>query len=198
MVGGALAADLLARLQPLRFVEADGAADREAAFRIRYRAVIAVGMASADLFRDETECDAYDEGAVHVLGWDGDTPVATCRLVFPVPGRPLPLETAFALSIADPDRVVEFGRVAIDSKYRGEGHRLFMGLAARAWLSMQKRGFTRVVGVTPERLVQFLRGLGFPLTVLGPPTMYWGEERYPILCDGVVAAGIIGETWEAI
>jgi N-acyl-L-homoserine lactone synthetase len=87
------------------------------------------------------------------------------------------------------------GRVAIDRARRGEGHRLVMGLAARGWLAMEARGATIAIGVTPERLVAFFSRLGFPITVLGPPVVYWGEERVPILCDGARAAVALGQLW---
>jgi N-acyl-L-homoserine lactone synthetase len=132
---------------------------------------------------------------VQVVGWDGDRAVATCRLVFARDGRPFPLETAFAVTLPSRDRTVEMGRVAIDSHRRGEGHRLVMGLAARGWLAMEARGATVAIGVTPERLVAYFSTLGFPVTVLGPPRVYWGEERVPILCEGVRAAAALGRLW---
>jgi N-acyl-L-homoserine lactone synthetase len=193
--GGRVAADLLAWLAPLRFLEAADDEAREACYRLRYRAVVEVGMEAADRFGGQIESDAYDEQAVHILGWDADTPVATCRLVFRGDGHRLPLETVYDLPQKGLDRVVEWGRVAIHSSRRGDGHRLFMGLAARAWLSMESRGSTTAVGVTPERLVRFFRALGFPLTVLGPPKVYWGEERSLVLCDGPAAVRMLGELW---
>ena len=194
-IGRAVAADLLDWLSPLRFDEAASESERREAYRLRYRAVVERGMATADRFPDGLESDAHDAGAVQVVGWDGDQAVATCRLVFDQSGRPFPLETEFALTLPSRERTVEWGRVTIDSGRRGEGHRLIMGLAARGWMAMEARGATVAIGVTPERLVVFLNTLGFPLTVLGPPRMYWGEERVPVRCEGARAAAALGRLW---
>jgi hypothetical protein len=194
-VGRAVAADLLTWLAPLRFEEAAAEAQRREAYRIRYRAIVNVGVDLADRCPDGLEHDAIDDDAVQIVGWDGDRAVATCRLVFGESGRPFPLETAFALTLPSRERTAEMGRVSIDPERRGEGHRLVMGLAARAWLAMEARGATAAIGATPERLVAFFGTLGFPVTVLGPPRAYWGEERVPILCDGARAAVALGQLW---
>ncbi|MGE0359867.1 MAG: GNAT family N-acyltransferase [Vicinamibacterales bacterium] len=194
-VGRGVAIELLHWLRPLRFEEATDDASRREAFRLRYRAVVGEGLDSADRFPDGLEHDAHDDAAVQLVGWDGDHAVATCRLVFAQPDRPFPLESAFALTLPSRERTVEWGRVAIDSSRRGEGHRLVMGLAARGWQAMEARGAAVAIGITPERLVAFFGTLGFPLTVLGPPRHYWGEERVPILCDGAAAAEALGRLW---
>ncbi|HUU35116.1 MAG TPA: GNAT family N-acyltransferase [Vicinamibacterales bacterium] len=197
-VGRAVAADLLTWLRPLRFDEASDERECREAFRLRCRAVVEGGMDTADRFPDGLERDAHDADAVQLIGWDGDQAVATCRLVFARSGRPFPLETAFALALPSRERTVEWGRVTIDSSRRGEGHRLVMGLAARGWLAMEARGATVAIGVTPERLVAFLSTLGFPLTALGPPRVYWGEERVPIQCEGVHAAAALSRLWGSV
>jgi N-acyl-L-homoserine lactone synthetase len=194
-IGRAVAADILDWLCPLRFDEASGETERREAFRLRYRAVVEGGMDRADRFPDGLEQDDHDVDAVQLIGWDGDQAVATCRLVFGQSGRPFPLETAFALTLPSRERTVEWGRVTIHSRRRGQGHRLVMGLAARGWLTMEALGATVAIGITPERLVAFFTTLGFPLTVLGPPRVYWGEERVPILCEGVQAAAALGRFW---
>jgi len=194
-IGRAVAADVLDWLGPLRFDEASSEAECREAFRLRYRAVVDVGMDTADKFPDGLERDEYDVDAVQIVGWDGDQAVATCRLVFAQVGRPFPLETTFALTLPSRERTVELGRMTIDSSRRGEGHRLWMGLAARVWQAMEARGADTVIGATPERLVGFFTALGFPVDVLGPPHMYWGEERVPILCEGEVAAAVLGHFW---
>jgi N-acyl-L-homoserine lactone synthetase len=45
---------------------------------------------------------------------------------------------------------------------------------------MRARGLTKVVAATPARLVRLFETLGFAVTVLGRPRVFWGEERYPI------------------
>jgi N-acyl-L-homoserine lactone synthetase len=195
LIGRAAAVDLLNWLSPLRFDEASSESERVEAFRLRYRAVVDTGMDSPDRFPDGIERDDHDADAVQVVGWDGDRAVATCRLVFARPDRLLPLETAFDLTLPSRVGLVEWGRVATDPSRRGEGHRLVMGLAARGWLAMETWGATVAIGVTPQRLVSFLGALGFPLTVLGPSRVYWGEDRVPVLCEAATAAAVIADVW---
>jgi N-acyl-L-homoserine lactone synthetase len=193
--GDGLAAALLAELEPLRFAEAAGAGECEDAFRLRRRAVVERGMVPDRPLVDGLERDEFDAGAVQILGWDGDRPVATCRLVLPAAGRALPVVTAFGLSVPDPARVVEWGRVVVDPGYRGDGHSVLMGLMARGWLSMRARGLTTVVAATSGRLVELFRTLGFAVTVLGPPRAHWGEERVPILCEAAAAVPHLARQW---
>jgi hypothetical protein len=88
-----LAADIVNR-SGLRFTLATDDATREIAYRLRYQAVVDQGWQVGSDYPDGREQDAYDVRAVHVLGWDADTPVATGRLV-PPPGR-LPTEMRVA------------------------------------------------------------------------------------------------------
>jgi len=154
-------------------------------------------LAAADEFADRLEQDEYDDRAVQILGRDGTRVIATCRLVLPMPDRPLPMEAEFALRSAEIGSVIELGRVVVDPSYRGDGHSVLMGLAGQAWRSMRARGFTRAIGATPMRLIQLFDALGFTVTRLGPPRLYWGEERYPILCEGKPAIPEIERRWIA-
>jgi N-acyl-L-homoserine lactone synthetase len=194
--GDDLAGKILGDLEPLRFEEATQPTEREACFRLRYRAVIEMAMAE-DRFYEGIERDEFDEDAVQILGRDPARIVATARLVLPVDGRPLPTEDQFGLRISAEGGVVELGRVVVDPLYRGDGHSVFMGLAAQAWLSMRARGFTTAIAATPARLIALFEALGFAVTVLGPPRTWWGEERYPIVCDGRPAIPGIGQRWLA-
>jgi N-acyl-L-homoserine lactone synthetase len=197
VVGDAIAADILERLAPLRFNEAKGKGERESGFRLRYRAVVERNMRASDNFPESLECDEFDPGAVHILGWDGERPIGTCRLVLPVPGRPLPIEEAFGLRVAGSDRMVEYGRMVVDPDYRGRDHGVLLGLVARSWLSMRTLGFTAAVGATPERLVKLFDALGFTMTVIGPPRVHWGEKRCLIVCDGRTAIPGLKRLWAA-
>lgn len=176
-----VAARILASLRPLRFREATSAPEREACLRLRYQAVIERRLATAESFPDGLESDGFDADAVHVLGSDGSRPIAASRIVLPAAGRPLPTEAAFGVQLPAAAVIVEWGRIVVDPDYRGDGHRVFMGLAARCWLSTRARGYTTVIGATPKRLVAMFDALGFPVTVLGAARQYWGEERHPIL-----------------
>jgi N-acyl-L-homoserine lactone synthetase len=185
--GDALAAQLLADLEPLAFREVLGDKERDDAYRLRYRALAEMGVDGATAFPDGRERDEFDATAVQIVGCEAETVIATCRLVLPAPGRLLPMQTAFGLTLEKEDDLVEWGRVVVDPAYRGDGHSVFMGLASRGWLSLRARGFTRAIAATPKRLVALFDALGFAVTVLGQPRMYWGEERYPILCEGRAA-----------
>jgi N-acyl-L-homoserine lactone synthetase len=193
--GDAVAKDLLAWLYPLRFAEAADEGEREAAYRLRYRAVLDERMEDPARFPQGMEYDEYDSDAVQILGWDETGPIATCRLVLPAPDRCLPFEKVFGPVARATGPMVEWGRVVVDSHLRGQGGRIFMGLAARGWLSMRSRGLSAAIGVTPERLIRLFRALGFPLVVLGPPRVHWGEERVPILCEGPVAVQTLEHMW---
>lgn len=195
--GAAIAHHLLSWLAPLRFDEASNDEEREAAYRLRYRAVVHEGMDDAARFPDGIERDEFDEDAVHILAWDANEPIATCRLVFRTSGRLLPFEKSFGPMSDTSSRTVEWGRVTVDERLRGDGARIFMGLAARAWLCMRARDYTTAVGVTPERLVRLIRALGFPVEVIGRPEIHWGTERVPILCTGEDAVLALEQMWLA-
>lgn len=180
--GDAIAAEILAELDPFRFDEAADPAEREECFRLRYRAILEFELAAAERFPDGLERDGFDIDAVHIIGRDGARAIATCRIVLPAPGRTLPLERAFGLELPDID-VVEWGRLVVDPDYRGDGHSVLMGLAARGWIATRALAYAAIVAATPKRLIGLFEALGFAVTVLGPPRRYWGDARYPILCD---------------
>jgi N-acyl-L-homoserine lactone synthetase len=192
--GDALAQQLLAWLHPLRFEEAGAQEQREAAYRLRYQAVIEEGMEPTPSAADRLERDAFDDGAVQILGWDGAEAIATCRLVLSGAGPCLPLEESFG-PVARAGPVAEWGRVVSDRRLRGEGARIVMGLAARGWLSMRSRGVVTAIGVTSPRLVTLFRALGFPLVVLGTAQVHWGVRRVPVICEGPAAVQMLEHLW---
>ena len=181
--GDAIAADLLSQLQPMRFAEAINERERTEAFRLRYRAIAELGLASLQEYPHGLDCDDLDADATQIVGWDGETAVATLRIVQRSDGRALPVESAFSLDLASVEPVVEWGRLVVDPNYRGDGQSVLLGLAARAWISMRSLGFTTAVGATSKQIIALLEGIGFAITVLGPARMYLGAERYPILCE---------------
>jgi N-acyl-L-homoserine lactone synthetase len=187
LAGDAIARQWLTELEPLVFVEAVDAGECADAFRLRYRALAEMGVDAASTFPDGMERDEFDAGAVHILGREAESLVATSRLVLPAPGRQLPMLSAYDLALSDTSDLVEWGRLVVDPAYRGDGHSVLLGLAAQGWLSLRARGFSRAIAATPRRLVNLFDVLGFAVTVLGAPRLYWGEERCPILCDGPAA-----------
>jgi N-acyl-L-homoserine lactone synthetase len=181
--GDAVADEILSGLDPFRFGEAADPAALSECFRLRYRAVPEFDPAAAGRFSSEEERDEFDSHAIQIIGRDGATPIATCRIVLPVAGQLLPMERAFGLALSLTSPMVEWGRVVVDPAYRGDGHSIFMGLAAQGWRTMRERGYTTAVGATPPRLVALFEALGFAVTSLGLARSYWGEPRVPILCE---------------
>jgi N-acyl-L-homoserine lactone synthetase len=194
-VGDAIAAEILASLEPFRFAEATDEAAMTECFRLRHRALLEFDPAAAGVCPDAEELDEFDADAVQLIGRDHTRAIATSRLVLPSPGRLLPVEGAFGLEVSSGGRVVEWGRVVVDPAYRGDGHSVFMGLAAQGWVSMRARGYAAAIGATPERLVGLFEALGFAVTVLGPPRRYWGEERVPILCGALQSIERLETSW---
>jgi N-acyl-L-homoserine lactone synthetase len=196
--GDAVVRKVLASMLPLRFDPASDEHECEAAFRLRYRAVVERNMTAAEQFPEGLEQDEFDSRAIHIVGWDGERPVATCRLVLPEDGQRLPLEQDFCIELAAREQTVELGRMVIEREHRGAGHRMLIGLASRAWLCMRERGLTDVVAATPARLAQLFGTLGFAVTVLGPPRIHWGEERLPFHCDGLATLSRIQQLWAGL
>jgi N-acyl-L-homoserine lactone synthetase len=193
----AIAADILAELEPFQFREAVAEAEEEECFRLRYRAVVEFELAAAETLPDGRERDAFDTGAVQIIGCDGPRAIATCRLLLPSPDRILPAARAFGVELPRGVDVVEWGRVVVEPDYRGDGHSIFLGLAAQGWRSMRARGYVACIAATPKRLIGLFEVLGFTVTVLGPPRHYWGDERYPILCDVLPAIERLDMRWRA-
>ena len=175
---------LLVAAPELRVAVAGTAAEREAAYRLRYEQVVAHGWADREQLPDGLEQDAFDADALHVCAWDSDALVGTLRLVLPVPGRPLPVEAAFELEIDPRGEVVEAGRLVIAPGYRGDpAHRAWGALFACGWLAMRARGFCVLAGAAAPRTVEQLRALGLPFEILGPTRPHWGEDRHPVRLD---------------
>ncbi|MEO8285170.1 MAG: hypothetical protein ABI670_01900 [Chloroflexota bacterium] len=72
--------------------------EKEVAYNLRYEAIVARGWARPEDFPGGIERDV-DERAVQFVGWHGNLPVATGRIVFPEPRRLLPTEEAFGIVI---------------------------------------------------------------------------------------------------
>jgi hypothetical protein len=179
-----LAGRLLAGARELRVAVAGTRAEREAAYRLRYRQVVEGGWASPDALPTGMEYDAYDAAALQVCAWRGAALVGTLRLVLPDQGRPLPVEAAFEIEIAPSGAVAEAGRLVIAPGWRGDpAHRAWGALFARAWLSLRARGFAVLAGTASPRMVGQLRALGLPFEVHAPARRHWGEDRHPVRLD---------------
>lgn len=175
----ALATACIARAAPVRFGVATLAEDVEAAYRLRHEVVIEQGWATADALPGDLERDAHDDEAVLVAGWHHDRVVATARLIRPVDEHPLPTETAFDITLAGRDRLVDIGRVCVASDYRDAAHRIFRGVLGQVWCEMHRLGYQEAATVISDVMARLYERWGLGVTILGPSRMYWGEWRWP-------------------
>ncbi len=143
-------ADELAAACPPRLGIADSPADLLAAHRLRSRDGV----------------DVFDARSLQVCAWDGDTLVGTLRLALPMPGKRLPVEEEFDLTVASEGEVVDVGPplVAADGE---QAQRIADGLLAQAWFETRARGYLVMAGVASSRLVGHYRALGLAVEELG-------------------------------
>lgn len=169
----------IARARPMRVAIATQD-EMDEVFRLRLRCVLERGWAQAQNFSEGVEKDGFDDVAVHVVARDEGDIVGTCRLVFPEPGRPLPTEEAFEIVIEPRGDVVDWGRLVVSGRYRGDArHVVSAALLARCWLEMSGRGYSIIGGAAARPIIEMYRSMGFEPEILGPPRFYWGEWRYP-------------------
>jgi N-acyl-L-homoserine lactone synthetase len=167
---------------PQRLATAASDAERDAVFRLRYRTVVEMGWARPEELPDGIERNDDDDGAIHVIAWNGDDLAGAARIVLPCEGKTLPLVREFGVQVNPED--VEVGRTIIVPHLRGDAHHaLVVALYAQCWLEMRSRGFTELVSAVPPRLVEVYRALGFNVIELGPAQEHWGEPRFPVRFD---------------
>ena len=190
----ALAHSILAR-SGYRFTLADDQAQQDAAYRLRHEAVIAAGWHrdSGDGLLEGRERDGYDARAIHVLGWDGEQPIATGRLVLP-PGQ-LPTEEACGLAVEPRGKVVDVGRMTVAPGHQGPGHPVFLALLARLYLEVRARGFDVACGMMSARARSLVRLLGLQIEMLGEDRLYWGEPRAPVRFSVTINSTSITTRW---
>lgn len=176
-----LTRQIIAAAAPVSFGIARTAAEREAAFRLRYRVVLAAGWAQPEDFADGLERDVYDDAAIHILAWEGDALVGTTRLVLPVAGRPLPTEEVFGLTITARGRVADVGRICHAPDYRDLRYRVLRGLFSQTWIELRAHGGQEVCASMKASMLRVCRGMGVESALLGAARHYWGEARYPVL-----------------
>jgi hypothetical protein len=158
-------AEELAAACALRLGIADSPAELIAAHRLRYRDASAHGTTADADDRDGLERDAYDARSLQICAWDGDTIVGTLRLALPMPGKRLPMEEAFDLSVEPAGEVVDVGPPVVGSVARAQ--RVADGLLAQAWFESRARGYLVMAGVASSRLVGHYRALGLAVEELG-------------------------------
>lgn len=168
----------------VRFATAVRPEEHEAIYRARYAEVISKGWATPEDLPEGIERDAYDDTALHLVGWIEDEMVITGRVVLPSPDRPLPTEAAYDLVIAPQQQVVDTGRAILIQTERSDArHKLFLGLMGFAWQEMRARGFCHVCATMTASMLRMYRIMGIHWDVLGDPRPYWGQPRYPCKHD---------------
>jgi len=189
-----LAAQAVSWIAPVHFAIAKSEAEKQAAYRLRYQAVIEHGWEQPQDLPDGLERDAYDERAIQIVAWEGETPAATCRILLPQAGLRLPTEEAFDLHIEPRGRVVDSGRFVVARSYSSMEHRLLAALMARAWLEVRSHGYYRVCAAFASKaMLRVYAQMGFHYRILAPAHLYWGVERVPILFDVEESAqGLVG------
>jgi hypothetical protein len=146
---------------------AESPAELIAAHRLRYRDAVERGQATAESTRDGLERDTFDTRALQICAWDGDTLVGTLRLVLPMPGKPLPIEAAFGLTVEPANEVVDVGAPVVAAQVGGErSRRVADGLLAQAWFETRARGHLVMAGIASASLVERYRALGIDVEIL--------------------------------
>jgi N-acyl-L-homoserine lactone synthetase len=192
----AIAAQGLVIAAPICFGVAQSQEEKEATYRLRYAVSIERGYARPEELPGGLERDAYDDHAVHVVGWHGDRLATTARLVFPEPGIRLPTEVAFDVKIEPRGKVVDMGRVIVAREFSEAQHRILAGLMAFCWTQVRARGFVLVCAAfASSASLRLYRHMGFQIIRLAPPRPYWGEERYPVRFDVLESASTLSQRW---
>jgi hypothetical protein len=188
-----LAADIVAR-SGYHFTVATDDVGRDAAYRLRYLAVVNQGWQAESGLPDGCERDIYDERAVHIVGWDEETAMATGRLVLP-PG-PLPTEALCGIKVEPEGHVVDVGRMTVAPTHQSPGHPAFVALLARLYLEVRSRGYDVACGVMSPRARSLVRLLGLQIELLGEDRPYWGEPRAPVRFNVTINEAPLTRRWE--
>lgn len=170
---------------PFSVALAESVADREAAFRLRFREVVDRGWAAPTDYPDGIERDDHDDDALHAIGWTTDQILAGYqRMVLPSPQRRLPTEVRFDLTIEPWLKVVDVGRTLVAPPFRRDGqYKLLLGLQGFCWLELRRLGFSEMCGIGTASILRLYHALGIETIVLGPARLDWGEERSPFKLD---------------
>ena len=155
--------------------------------RLRGSAMVEQGWIDPDALADGRDEDVDDALATHILAFLDTLPVGTCRLVYPGPGRLLPMERAPGATRVT-SSAVEVGRVVVRDGVGARHGSVTAALIAAAWLELRSHGYHRVCGTVSAGILRLYRRLGFLVEVVGPPVETYGEERYPVVFEPTDAA----------
>jgi hypothetical protein len=183
----ALVSRMLSR-SPFGYRLAADDSEREIAYRLRAEAVLDRGWCTPDDLPGGLERDGYDDRAIQVIGWDGQVPMSTGRVVLP-PG--LPTEEACGLVVEPRGDVVDVGRMCVAPGYQSLEHAAFIGLMCRLYQVMRENGFGVACGMMSAQARSLVGLLGLRLEVLGPPRTHWNEPRAPVRFSLMSAAKLL-------
>jgi hypothetical protein len=183
----ALVSRMLSR-SPFDYRVAADDSEREIAYRLRAEAVLDRGWCTPDDLPDGMERDGYDDRAIQVIGWDGQVPMSTGRVVLP-PG--LPTEEACGIVVEPRGEVVDVGRMCVARSHQGLEHAAFIGLMCRLYLAMRENGFGVACGMMSAPARSLVGLLGLRLEILGPPRAHWNEPRVPVRFSLMSAAKLL-------
>ena len=172
---------MLRYLAPVEFRLARTPAEREAAYRLRYRAVIERGWQPPVELRDELECEAVDEDAAHLIGWRDGHAIANSRITCPTLGQPLPIELLLGTEVHPVGAVVQIDRLCVDRVHSDRRGELLLGMVCATWQLVHRWGFRYISGFFSPSMIRLFRGFGLEAIPLSPARFYWGEERYPVI-----------------
>jgi hypothetical protein len=174
---------------PYRFTVASADEQRRVGYVIRGQVLAAAGLRPAA----GPEQDEYDPAAVHLIGWDGDEPVCTGRIV--VPPSALPTERECGIVVEPAGRVADVGRMAVVPARQSVEHAVFVALLCRLYLEVRTRGFEYACGMMSRRARRLVRLLGLVLDELGDDRPYWGEPRAPVRFAVTTNAPTVRRRW---
>ena len=183
----ALVSRMLSR-SPFDYRVAADDSEREVAYRLRAEAVLDRGWCTPEGLPDGRERDGYDDRAIQVIGWDGQVPMSTGRVVLP-PG--LPTEEACGIVVEPRGEVVDVGRMCVARGYQSLEHAAFIGLMCRLYQAMRENGFRVACGMMSAQARSLVGLLGLRLEVLGPPRTHWNEPRAPVRFSLMSAAKLL-------
>jgi N-acyl-L-homoserine lactone synthetase len=175
---------LAARAAPVTFAVTRSDEERAATWRLRWQAVVDNGWAEPTTMPGGIERDGYDDGhEIVVVGQVPGRVIASGRIILPSPSHLLPVESAFGVRVQPPGEVAHIDRLVVDRAYTDANHRMLGGVLAACWLEMRARGYRIAAGADSPAMVRLFRMLGMRISPIGPPRLYWGEERLPCIFD---------------
>ena len=183
----ALVSRMLSR-SPFDYRVAADDSEREIAYRLRAEAVLDRGWCTPEDLPEGRERDGYDDRAIQVIGWDGQVPMSTGRVVLP-PG--LPTEDACGIVVEPRGEVVDVGRMCVARSHQGLEHAAFIGLMCRLYLAMRENGFGVACGMMSAPARSLMGLMGLRLEILGPPRTHWNEPRSPVRFSLMSAAKLL-------